>query len=38
MRLAIQALIAPSYPYKTYLLYSVVFQMYLGKCARAILS
>ena len=37
MRLAIQAWIAPSYPYITYLLPSVVFQMYLGTCARTIL-
>ena len=37
MRLAIQAWIAPSYPYITYLLHSVVFQMYLGTSARTIL-
>ena len=37
MRLAIQAWIAPSYPYITYLLLSVVFQFYLGRCARTIL-
>ena len=37
MRLAIQAWTAPSYPYITYLLHSVVFQMYLGTCARTIL-
>ena len=37
MRLAIQAWIAPSYPYITYLLHSVVFQLYLGTCARTIL-
>ena len=37
MRLAIQAWIAPSYPYATYLLHSVVFQLYLGTCARTIL-
>ena len=37
MRLAIQAWIAPSYPYITYLLPTVVFQMYLGTCARTIL-
>ena len=28
---------APSYPYITYLLHSVVFQMYLGTCAGTIL-
>ena len=37
MRLAIQAWIAPSYPYITYLLHSVVFQLHLGTCARTIL-
>ena len=37
MRLAIQAWVAPSYPYITYLLLSVVFQLYLGTCARTIL-
>ena len=37
MRLAIQAWIAPSYPYITYFLHSVVFQLYLGTCARTIL-
>ena len=37
MRLAIQAWIAPSYPYITYLLHSVVFQLYLGTCAHTIL-
>ena len=37
MRLAIQTWIAPSYPYITYLLHSVVFQLYLGTCARTIL-
>ena len=37
MRLAIQAWIAPSYPYITILLLSVVFQLYLGMCARTIL-
>ena len=36
MRLAIQAWIAPSYPYTTYLLHRVVFQLYLGTCARTI--
>ena len=33
-RLAIHAWIAPSYPYITYLLLTVVFQLYLGTCAR----
>ena len=37
MRLAIQAWIAASYPYITYLLHSAVFQLYLGTCARTIL-
>ena len=37
MRLAIQAWIAPSYPYITYLLLRLVFQLYLGTCAHAIL-
>ena len=37
MRIAIQAWIAPSYPYTTYLLHRVVFQSYLGTCARTIL-
>ena len=37
MRLAIQAWIAPSYPYITYLLLRVVFQLYLGMCAGTIL-
>ena len=37
MRLAIHARIAPSYPYITYLLHGVVFQLCLGTCARAIL-
>ena len=37
MRLAIQAWIAQSYPYITYLLLRVVFQLYLGTCARTIL-
>ena len=37
MRLAIQAWIAPSYSYITYLLHSVAFQLYLGTCARTIL-
>ena len=32
MRLAIQAWIPPSYPHITYLLPSVVFQLYLGAC------
>ena len=33
MRLAIQAWIAPSYPYITYLLLRFVFQLYIGTCA-----
>ena len=37
MRLAIQAWTTPSYPYITYLLHSVVFQLHLGTCARTIL-
>ena len=37
IRLAIQAEIAPSHPYISYLLLSVVFQLYLGRCARTIL-
>ena len=37
MRLAIQAWIAPSHPYITYLLLRLFFQLYLGTCARAIL-
>ena len=37
MRLAIQAWIAPSYPYITYLLHNVVFQLYFATCAGAIL-
>ena len=37
MRLAIQASIAPSYPYITYLLLRLVFQLYLATCAHAIL-
>ena len=37
MRLAIQAWIAPWYPYTTDLLHRVVFQLYLGTCARTIL-
>ena len=36
MRLAIQAWIAPSYPYIAYLLLGFLFQLYLGTCARAI--
>ena len=35
MRLAIQALIAPSYPYIAYLLLGFLFQLYIGTCARA---
>ena len=37
MRLAIQAWIAPSYRYITYLLLRLFFQSYLDTCARAIL-
>ena len=37
MRLAIQVSIAPSYPYITYLLLRLVFQLYLATCAHAIL-
>ena len=37
MRLAIQAWIAPSYPYITYLSLRFVFQLYLGTCVRTIL-
>ena len=37
MRFAIQSWIAPSYPYITYLLHIVVFQLYLGTCPRTIL-
>ena len=37
MRFTIQAWTAPSYPYITYLLFSIVFQLYLGTCARTIL-
>ena len=35
MRLAIQAWIAPSYPYIAYLLLGFLFQLYIGTCARA---
>ena len=35
MRLAIQAYIAPSYPYIAYLLLGFLFQLYIGTCARA---
>ena len=37
MRLAIQAWIAPSHPYITYLLLRLFFQLYLGTCACALL-
>ena len=37
MRLAIQALIAPSYSHITYLLLRLAFQLYLGTCGYAIL-
>ena len=36
MRLAIQAKIAPLYPYIAYLLLGFFFQLYIGTCARAI--
>ena len=36
MRLAIQAWIAPSYPYIAYLWLRFLFQLYLGTCAHAI--
>ena len=37
MRLAIQAWIAPSYLYITYLSLRFVFQLYIGTCARTVL-
>ena len=36
MRLAIQARIAPSYPYIAYLLLRLFFQLHLSMCAGAI--
>ena len=37
INIASQAWIAPAYPYITYLLHSVVFQLYLGTCVHTIL-